>query len=171
MAAGTWVRRGVALAMTAGLVLIPAGQGSAAVRVPWCGNADLKASFTMAGAAAGTSYGRLRLRNVSDHACRTGGYGGLSYVGGGDGTQIGAAAVRDPGRVRVHLVEPGRRVVSRVRMVTAQNYPKKKCRPAHVDGFRVYVPDATLSQYVAFPTTGCKNHRVHVLGHKPYHRP
>ena len=35
------------------------------------------------------------LRNISDHRCKTGGYGGLSYVADNRGFQVGAAATRD----------------------------------------------------------------------------
>ncbi len=50
-------------------------------------------------------FGRIILTNVSDHSCKIGGYGGLSYVGGGDGTQVGAPADRVPGTVRA--LHPG----------------------------------------------------------------
>jgi hypothetical protein len=116
-------------------------------------------------------YGRIVLRNESDRSCSIRGYGGLSYVGGGDGTQIGAAADRTRSRVRTILVRPGQKVVSPVDATVAAPYPRHRCRPAHVDGFRVYLPDETRSQYVPHPTTGCRNHRIHLLAHKAYRRP
>jgi hypothetical protein len=172
MAGWIWVRRGAVLAMTAGLVVLPAGHGSAeAPTAPWCANADLAVSYRVTGAAAGTRGGVIRIENVSDHACRTGGYGGVSYVGHGDGTQIGSAADRLPGRTRAHTLKPGQRLVSPIFEGTAQNYPRRSCHPVPVDGFRVYVPDATVSQYVPHPTTGCRNTTVHLLTQKPYRRP
>ena len=53
----------------------------------------------------------------------------------------------------------------------AGNYPRKRCHPAHVDGFRIYVPNATASQYVVHPTTGCRNAHVRLIIQKPYRRP
>ena len=53
--------------------------------------------------------------------------------GDGDGTQIGAAVTRDPGKVRSFVVRPGQRLVSGVDAVVAANYPVKRCHPAHVD--------------------------------------
>ncbi len=53
----------------------------------------------------------------------------------------------------------------------ALNYPKKRCHPTHVDGFRIYVPNATKSQYVAHPTTGCRNPHIRLISQKPYRRP
>lgn len=150
------------------------GTGSAAGRAatPACTNADLTVSYHVTGAATSHRYGNMRIKNTSDHACRTGGFGGISYVGGGDGTQIGAPADRiRPNHWRNYVLKPGQRLISRVAEVSASPYPKNKCRPAHVDGFRVYVPNATKSQYVDHPTTGCRNHKIHLLSHASYRRP
>ncbi len=155
--------------VVAGLV-VPAGAGQATTIAP-CTNAELSASYHATDAAMSHRYGRIVLKNVSDHACRTGGYGGLSYVGGGDGTQVGAHADRVPGKVRSLVVEPGQKVVSPVSETVASVYPRRECRPTHVDGFRVYVPNETASQFIAHPTTGCRNERVHLLSHKSYRRP
>jgi hypothetical protein len=158
------------LAVLATASLAPVGaEASGSVRS--CTNADLTASYRATDAGAGHRYGKLILTNTSSTRCRTGGYGGLSYVGNGDGTQIGAAATRDAGTVRSFVVRPDQRLVSRVDAVVAANYSAKRCRPAHVDGFRVYVPNATKSQYVAHPTRGCENPKIHLLSHGPLHRP
>ena len=46
--------------------------------------------------------------NTSGHTCRTGGYGGVSLVGNGDGTQLGAPARRiDAAAVRTIVLRPG----------------------------------------------------------------
>ena len=109
------------------------------------------------------------LRNRSEQACTIHGYGGLSYVGGGDGTQVGAAATRTSGAVPTVVVRPGRRVVSRV-VETSWGPYAGRCHRAHVDGFRVYLPDETRAQFVRHPTTGCRNSRVHLLTHRAYRR-
>ncbi|HEY0949963.1 DUF4232 domain-containing protein [Nocardioides sp.] len=159
--------------LAAGLTVpgVTAGPTAGAAAPAPCTNAELTASYHGGDAAMSHRYGRIVLKNVSDHPCRTGGYGGLSYVGGGDGTQIGAPAERTPGRVRTFVVRPGQRLVSPVSETDATAYPKRRCRPAHVDGFRVYLPNETRSQYVEHPTTGCRRHRIHLLEHKPYRRP
>jgi hypothetical protein len=162
---GAWL---VTILVASG-ALLPLGSSDAA-SVPACGNADLTATYRGGDAATSHVFGRIVLTNSSDHACRTGGYGGLSYVGGGDGTQIGAAADRTPGTVRVFVLQPGQRVHSPVVETSFAPYPKAKCHPRHVDGFRVYVPNETKSQFIAHPTTGCANTAVHLLSHKPYRR-
>ena len=37
-----------------------------------------------------------------------------------------------------------------------------------MDGFRVYLPDETRSQFVKHPTTGCRNRHIHLLTHRAY---
>jgi hypothetical protein len=157
------------LALALGGLLAPAVP--AAATTPACTNSDLTASYRHHDDGMGHRYGWIVLRNTSGHACHTGGYGGISYVGDGNGTQIGAAAARVPGKVATYVLKPGQRLRSALDEVTALNYPRKRCRPAHVDGFRVYVPNATLSQYVVHPTTGCRNRHIELLWHKPYRRP
>jgi hypothetical protein len=157
------------LAIAAGGLLAPAPLAAAAT--PACGNGDLTASYHHSDAGMGHTYGYLVLRNTSGHVCRTGGYGGVSYVGDGNGTQIGAPAVRSGGHAATYVLRPGQRLRSLIDQVTALNYPRKTCRPQHVDGFRVYVPNATASQYVAHPTTGCGNHHVKLIRQQAYRRP
>ncbi|MDF1606020.1 DUF4232 domain-containing protein [Nocardioides sp. YIM 152315] len=150
--------------LAAGLTILTAH----AAGPPECTNAHLKASYRGGDAGMSHRYGWIVLRNVSDRACRIEGYGGLSYVGGGDGTQVGAAATRAKGRTPSTVVRPGHRVSSPVAETLAAPYPKRRCRPAHVDGLRVYLPDETRSQFVRHPGTGCRNERVHLLEHGPY---
>jgi len=139
-------------------------------RAPSCGSADLKASYRYSDSGAGHVWGWIVLRNRSEHSCRIGGFGGIAYVGDRDGTQVGAAADRT-GTATTYLLRPGRRVRSLLQETRAANYPPSRCRPRHVDGFRVYVPNSTRAQYVAHSTTGCGNRNVHLLTHGAYGRP
>ena len=133
-----------------------------------CSNAELVASYHRTDAATSHRFGRLVLTNDSGHTCRLRGFGGLSYVGDGDGTPIGAAADRTPSRTRWVTLAPGERAVSAVSATVASAYPRRRCHPAHVDGFRVYVPDETRAQFVPHATTGCRNPAIHLLEHKAY---
>ncbi len=160
-----------AVILAAPILTMTTGRAAADLDFPQCRNADLTASYRSTGAGAGHTYGKIRLTNTSDRACWTRGYGGLSYVGHGDGTQIGAAAVRTPSKVgKMIVLQPGERVVSVVDEKNAHNYPNRRCHRTHVDGFRVYVPDARRSQFVRHPTTGCAKAKVHLLSHKAYRR-
>ncbi len=133
-----------------------------------CTNDNLTAKYRGGDAAMSHVYGRIVLRNTSDVTCWVKGYGGLSYVGGGNGTQVGAAADRTPSPKRKRVLEPGDKVRSAIVETSYAPYPRKQCRPAKVDGFRVYVPDETRSQFIKHPTTGCANPKVHLLEHKAY---
>lgn len=146
-----------------------AGEGGGIPTPPQCRNADLKASYEYDGSGMSHTYWNLVLKNVSDHACRTGGFGGLSFVGHGDGTQIGASADR-VGSWRRYVVQPGQRLSSSVSQTSTGPYDRSRCHPVHVDGFRVYVPNATRSQFVAHPGTACANAAVHLLSHRAYVR-
>lgn len=138
------------------ITALPATTPAAQASAPECGAHDLSVSFKTRGAAAGSLYGVLRYRNVSTHACRTGGYGGVSFVGGHNGHQIGAAAVRSPGTpVRSFKLKPGQRAVSKLQIAQTANYDKSLCRPKKADGFRVYVPDAYDSLFVPYKTKAC----------------
>jgi hypothetical protein len=158
----------VAVMAAAGLV-VPAS--TAYATTPQCTNGELVATYRAGDAGMSHRFGRIILTNVSDHTCKLGGYGGLSYVGGGDGTQIGAPADRVPGTVRAYVLTPGERVKSNLSETVASVYPRRKCRPTPVDGFRVYVPNETRAQFVRHRTIGCANPRIHLLSHQPYRKP
>lgn len=135
---------------------------------PKCADTDLKAGYRASDAGAGSRFGEITLTNVSDHACALAGFGGLSYVGGGDGEQVGKPAVRE-GSWRKVIMKPGQVAVSAVAESTADKYPASSCKPTAVDGFRVYVPDSYDAQFVAHKTTGCASKSVSLLSHKAFH--
>ena len=143
-------------------------RASADRKTPKCSNTDLKAGYRATDAGAGSRFGEITLTNVSDRACALGGFGGLSYVGGGDGTQVGAPAARE-GKWRTVIMKPGQVAVSEVSESTAENYPASACKPTEVDGFRVYVPDSYDSQFVRHETTGCADKNVSLLSHHAFH--
>jgi hypothetical protein len=167
----------VVVAMVVGGVTMLAPSGTAATgqrgvarsSVAECTKADLTAKYKGGDAAMSHVYGRIVLHNVSASACSVKGYGGLSYVGGGNGTQIGAPADRTPSNTPRTVLQPGDKVRSAVSETSTAPYPKNVCRPTKVDGFRVYVPDETHAFYIPHPTTGCANPKVHLLTHKAYH--
>lgn len=149
---------------TATLVVAPA---SAQAAVPHCTNSDLAASLVNLQGTAGSRIGDLRLTNISRGHCWTRGYPGVSYVGFGNGTQIGRAATWDAGVIRTITLAPRQHADAPIRMVNVQNYPGSTCRPTPVDGLRVYVPGSRLAKFVAFHTTGCRSANVTTILVKP----
>jgi hypothetical protein len=134
-----------------------------------CTTKDLRVSLTGGEGAAGSTYYELTLTNTSGHPCRTGGFGGVSLVGDGNGTQIGAPADRtEPGKVRAITLRPDGRATATLRVTNAENYSPSKCDPAPAEGFRIYPPNETHATYVARGSTGCRNDTVHLLTLTPY---
>jgi Protein of unknown function (DUF4232) len=154
---------------TAATAQVGTPRSSTATATAECTRSNLSATYKGGDAAMSHVYGRIVLRNTSEETCWVKGYGGLSYVGGGNGTQIGAAADRTPSATPKVTLEPGDKVRSAIVETSTGPYSQGQCRPAKVDGFRVYVPDETRSIFVKHPTTGCANPKIHLLAHKAYH--
>jgi hypothetical protein len=109
------------------------------------------------------------LTNVGDRSCRTGGFGGVSYVGGGNGTQVGAPAARvDQDEATQFMLKPGDSAIQQLRETEAADYPARKCDPTPVDGLRIYPPNETHSLYTAHATNGCQSSSVELLQIGPY---
>ena len=118
------------------------------------------------GAGAGSVVGALTFTNTGSAACTLAGFPGVSYVGGGNGTQVGQAATRTDDAVKTKTLAPGARVEAALRRTQPRNYGDV-CRQAEVDGFRVFPPGSTASAFVAFPTTGCKSPEAPLLQVSP----
>jgi Protein of unknown function (DUF4232) len=133
----------------------------------WCATRDLRASLHVLGAAAGSRYVRVDLTNTSGHLCRTGGFGGVSFVGGGNGSQLGAPATRE-GTPRTVVLAPGASAGARLQEGSAENYDPARCRITPADGLRVYPPNNTASLFVADRAMACRDASVHLLTLRPY---
>ena len=130
---------------------------------------DVKASYRGGGGAAGQILGRIVLKNVSADRCTIRGFVGLTYVRGPSQIQVGAGARKAPGTpVKTVLLRPGDRATSQISETEAGNYPKHRCKPSHVSGLLVSVPNASGSQFIEHNTTGCKNLHVHLLSHRAF---
>lgn len=167
--------RSLSSVVAAGVVvagLLGAVPAQAEAGVPRCTNAMVQATYRGGDAATSHVFGRIVLRNTSARTCSLHGFGALSYVGGGNGTQVGAAADRVAGTaVRTVVLRPGEGARSMVVETSVGPYSVQDCRPRAVDGFRVYLPNATRSQFVAHPTTGCAIAATHLLTHQAFTGP
>jgi hypothetical protein len=107
------------------------------------------------GAAAGSTYHKLALTNLSGHACALLGYPGVSAVDV-RGHQLGRAASRDPA-VAPHLVTlaKGATVTALLQIVDVFNFSGSACHRVTAAGLRVYPPGATRSKVVPFPFAAC----------------
>jgi len=133
-----------------------------------CTSANLTASISTdaGGGAAGSTYVSLVLTNKGTVACTLQGWPGVSFVGDGNGTQIGQAATfdRTTPHATVTLAASGGSATSTLRIVEAGNYSNADCKPTKADGFRIYPPGQKASLYAASSgLTACASKAVSLL--------
>ncbi|MFF2053179.1 DUF4232 domain-containing protein [Leifsonia sp. NPDC058194] len=117
------------------------------------------------GGAAGSVEVTLVLTNGGSSECSLQGWPGVSFVGDGNGTQLGAAADLD--RSSPHptvTLQPGGSAQAPLKIVQAMNYSESDCNPKQADGFRVYPPGSTESLFVKdADVTACQSTSVSLL--------
>lgn len=128
----------------------PSGSGAQGA-VGRCATADLSGSIEPgSGGAAGSVVVHLVLTNTGSTACTLQGWPGVSFVGGGNGAQIGAAATQEQGSPHPTVtLAAGQRAVAPLKIGQAADYGDGACDPRTPDGFRVYPPGSEQSLFVA----------------------
>jgi len=122
------------------------------------------------GGGAGHQYPYLVLTNKGSTPCTVTGYPGVSFVGNGNGTQLGAPAARDAGGIAITTLTlaPGAAAHAQLDIVNAGNFDASTCNPKAADGLRVYPPDDTSALFVAATGfTACQNASVIVIHVRP----
>jgi hypothetical protein len=138
----------------------PGAAPSTASGVAACRTGGLRITVDnrQADAAAGSTYYPLDFTNVTTVSCELDGYPGVSFVTAAstDGSQIGAAAVRNPefGPVRVRLAQGGQ-VHAWLQVGTSGNYPASTCQAVTAHALRVYPPGETVAGYVQQDFPAC----------------
>src|SRR5665647_361655 len=123
-----------------------------------------------AGGGAGHMYPFLVLTNKGSTACTVKGYPGVSFVGNGNGTQLGAAATREAAGITITqlTLAPGQSAHSQLNITVAGNYDPTTCKPKAADGLRVYPPDETHSLFIASTAyTACQNASIVLIQVRP----
>ncbi|MCY1693769.1 DUF4232 domain-containing protein [Curtobacterium sp. SL109] len=119
------------------------------------------------GSSAGATRVAIILRNTGARSCTLQGWPGVSFVGGGNGTQIGNAATPDRSTPHQTLtLRPSGEVQAVVTVRDAGDWDSATCHPRVTDGFRVIPPGSRQSLFV--PATGalfesCAAPAVHQL--------
>lgn len=117
---------------------------------PRCLTPDLAGSLEAVegGASAGHYELEIVLENEASEPCVLQGWPGVSFVGDGEGTQIGAAATLD--RSSPHgsvTLAPGASAHANLSVANAQNFDEG-CEQTTADGLRVYPPGEKRSLFV-----------------------
>lgn len=154
----------VAAAIGAGLLsgsAVPAASFARATpgtvaSTPGCGTSGLVVWLNTKGDhAAGSTYYKLELTNLSGRACTLRGYPGVSGVNLA-GRRLGSPAARNPTHpARLVTLASGASATAVLQVVDAHNFPRAVCRPATAAGLRVYPPGQTASKLVPFPFLAC----------------
>lgn len=115
-----------------------------------CATSDLTGTIGAGGGgAAGSVEVTLVLTNNGSGQCSLQGWPGVSFVGDGNGTQLGSPADFD--RSTPHdtvVLQPGGTAQAPLKITQAMNYSQDECKPKKADGFRVYPPGSTESLFV-----------------------
>ena len=131
-----------------------------------CTSSHLDLSLTAgAGAGAGSRFPYIVFTNTGSSSCTLYGRPGVSFVGNGNGTQLGAAADFDTSVPAATVtLAPGGSAHAPLKITVAQNYDATECQPSASDGLRVYAPGETHAQFIATTDyTACLNASVHLL--------
>jgi hypothetical protein len=117
--------------------------------------------------AAGSEIIPIIFTNTGSTSCELHGFPGVSFVGDGNGTQLGAAADEDSTvAIQQNTVKPGTAVQAQVKVVQAANF--SNCTVVAADGFRVYPPHSFEAVFVkATGLSACSNADVHLLAVQP----
>jgi Protein of unknown function (DUF4232) len=108
------------------------------------------------GAAAGSTYYPIQFSNTSSSPCTLYGYPGVSFVSAAGGSQIGAAATRDPTLPATLIsLSPGQTVHATLQVVDAMNYPPAGCGLVTAHWLKIYPPNQTAPVYVSFSAQTC----------------
>ncbi len=134
----------------------PPASGRGPAPVPGCATAGLRVSIGPPGGAAGGSYFPLEFTNVSAAACIMDGYPGVSFVTGPGGSQLGAAAVRNPTfPPSVVTLPPGAAAHASLRVSSVATYSRPDCQPVTAHYLSVYPPGQFTPRYVTFTAQTC----------------
>lgn len=141
--------------------------GDGSLRSSACTVAQLQGSVTTAtgGGAAGHQGYDLVFRNTGTSPCTLQGWPGVSFVGKGNGTQLGSPATLD--RSSDHgtvTIAAGSTAHATLIVAQAQNYGD--CGATTADGFRVYPPGSKQSLFIdagQLHLSACTNASIHQL--------
>ena len=145
----------------------PAGAGDAdGAR---CTVAELSGSIADGGGGGGAGAERVAivLRDSGTRSCTLQGWPGVSFVGGGDGAQIGNPATLDRSAPHPTLtLRPGHEVQAVVTVEQSGDWDAATCEPRTTDGFRVIPPGSRQSLFVAASGSlfeACASTSIHQL--------
>ena len=114
-----------------------------------CATAQLDIGLADEQGAAGSLLADITFTNTSSEPCTLHGFPGVSAVTNDDGTQLGAAAVRETGKEATTVtLQPGQSARAGLKMTNVGVLDPASCQPQTADGLRVYPPGETASAFI-----------------------
>ncbi len=145
----------------------PTSTATTSPAVARCTVSQLSVTLGQPNGAAGSELVPILFTNTGSTPCELHGFPGVSFVGDGNGTQLGAAAAEDSSVAIVqNTLKPGGVVHAPLKIVNAQL--ESNCTVVPADGLRVYPPHSFEAVFVK--TTGlsaCSNKDVSLLTVQP----
>lgn len=145
----------------------PTGTTTPTSVVSRCTVGQLSVTLGKGNGAAGSEIVPIIFTNTAKVACELHGFPGVSFVGNGNGTQLGAAADEDTAiAIQQNTLQPEAAVQAKLKITNAGNFGN--CTTANADGLRVYPPHSYQAVFVkASGLTACTNSDVHLLSVQP----
>jgi hypothetical protein len=128
-----------------------------------CATANLKVSLGTGQGAAGHEIYPLVFSNAGTAPCQLDGFPGVSYVTGAQGTQVGAAAIRNGPAGSPVTLQPGASATAQLSVGSTGPYDPATCKAVAATGLRVYPPGSTQASFVPQPLTVCSNPALNTL--------
>jgi hypothetical protein len=147
----------LALVLARGITgAFPGASTAAAGTTPGCATPGLVVWLDTRGdGAAGSTFYKLKLTNLSGHTCTLFGFPGVSAVKLG-GHQLGRAASRNHSRTpHTITLANGATAIAILQITNVGNFSASACQPVTAAGLRVYPPNSTTSKVVPFPFRAC----------------
>lgn len=118
--------------------------------------------------AAGSMLMDLTFTNSGSSDCELYGFPGVSLVGTGDGSQLGAPATREDVPAETVELRPGDTATAALRITRAENFEEGSCGLVPADGLRIYPPGDTEAAFVELDSiSGCGSENMELLSIKP----
>jgi hypothetical protein len=118
-----------------------------------CPNSSLGVSIVYLDAGAGSLHYKVLFTNTSGSACELRGAPGVSVVGDGNGTRLGAAATGLQTGVKTWTLQSGDTISAALRItdIGTNGGPLTGCTVRRGDGYRVYPPHSGHAFFVQDP--------------------
>lgn len=152
----------LALVATATLASAASARRASTAAVSRCSatNTEVWLGDGLGGGVLGGVYYPLEFSNIGRHSCTLNGYPGVSAYGG-NGSQVGPAAIRSTQHHTTVTLTPG---ASAHALLRISDWGALCSTSVAADGLKVFAPGQTRSEPIPFPFGACAHRTVLIVG-------